>query len=108
MAYHKRPDKIGDPGPLLGVMRPCRKAMIDAQSGVKPFGTMYHGLGMVVSAIDALAMLLIGREGYFWHQGSSPASDGALKREAAERAAEAGLEPWPEASPAAIPPKAEG
>lgn len=65
MVYHKRPDKIRDPGPILGAMRLCRRAMIDAQRTVKPFGTMYHGVGMVVSAIDALAMLLLGREGYF-------------------------------------------
>jgi hypothetical protein len=35
------------------------------------------------------------------------ASDTILKREAAERAAEAGLGPWPEADLAAIPPKGE-
>jgi hypothetical protein len=40
--------------------------MIDASTRVKPMGTVYHGLNMVVSAIDALAALLIGRHDYFW------------------------------------------
>lgn len=98
MVYRKLPDKIRDPGPILGAMRHCRRAMIDAQGAVKPLGTIYHGLGMVVSAIDALAMLLLGREGYFSEMGSAPAGDLILKRQAAERAAEAGLAPWPEES----------
>jgi hypothetical protein len=72
VVYRKKPDRIDDPGPILRAMLPCRKAMIDAMSSVKPLGVLYHGLSMVVSAIDALATLLIGREGYFWATGSTP------------------------------------
>jgi hypothetical protein len=65
MVYRKLPDKIANPGPLLGVMRSCRQAMIEASNHVKPGGTTYHGLHMVVAAIDALAGLLIRRPDYF-------------------------------------------
>ena len=79
--------------------------MTDAQRTVKPFGTPYHGLGMVVSAIDALTTFLLGREGDFSEMGSAPAGDFILKRQAAERADEACLAPWPEESMGDIPPK---
>jgi hypothetical protein len=69
MVHHKLPDKIANPGPLLSVMRTCRQAMITASSQVKPSGTIYHGLSMVVAAIDALASLLMGRNDYFWAKG---------------------------------------
>jgi hypothetical protein len=69
MVHHKLPDKIANPGPLLSVMRTCRKAMISACSQVKPRGPTYHGLTMVVAAIDALASLLMGRNDYFWAKG---------------------------------------
>jgi hypothetical protein len=88
MVYHKRPEKLSDPGPLLGVTRTCRQAMIDASTRVKPMGTTYHGLQTVVSAIDALAMLLVGRQDYFWARGSAPIDDAAKGREAAEREAD--------------------
>lgn len=69
MVYRKLPDKIDNAGPLLGAMRACRDAMIRASPTVKPLGTTYHGLGMVVSAIDALATLLTGSQEYFWADG---------------------------------------
>jgi hypothetical protein len=69
MVHHKLPEKIANPGPLLGVMRTCREAMIRACSQVKPMGTTYQGLSMVVAAIDALASLLNGRNDYFWAKG---------------------------------------
>jgi hypothetical protein len=96
MVYHKLPDKIANPGPLLGSLRACRRAMIEASTHVKPMGTMYHGLSMVITAIDALAALLIGRETYFWDKGSSPASESIRERDRTEREAEAGLRPWPD------------
>src|SRR5258707_1010711 len=94
MVYRKLPDKIANPGPLLGVMRTCRQAMVEASTHVKPMGTYYHGLHMVVAAIDALAGLLIRRPDYFWALGSAPASDEARERERIEREAEAGMRPW--------------
>jgi hypothetical protein len=70
MVYRKLPDRIGDPGPLLAIMRTCRQAMIRASSTVKPMGTTYHGLSMVVAAIDALATLMTARRDYFWTTGA--------------------------------------
>jgi hypothetical protein len=94
MVYRKLPDKIENPGPLLGVMRTCRKAMVETSTHVRPMGTYHHGLHMVVAAIDALAGLLIRRPDYFWSQGSRPASEDAKERERIERETEAGIRPW--------------
>lgn len=68
--YHKRPDRIANPGPLLSSLRTCRDAVTRSCSEVKPFGTIYHGLGMVVAAIDALALLLTHQRYYFAASGS--------------------------------------
>ena len=57
-------------------------------------GPTYQGLLMVVSAIDALA-LLIGRESYFWAQDGG-ATGGERERDRIEREAEAGLRQWKE------------
>jgi hypothetical protein len=46
--YHKRPDRIANPGPLLGRLRICRDEVVRASGAVKPFGVTYHGLSMVV------------------------------------------------------------
>ena len=94
MVYRKLPDKLSNPGPLLGVMRTCRQAMISASTEVKSGGTFYCGFQMVVAAIDSLATLMIRRPDYFWDKGSSPASDATRSRERIEREAEAGLRPW--------------
>jgi hypothetical protein len=88
VVYHKRPDKLDNPGPLLGVMRTCRQAMTETSAQVKPMGTVYHGLSMVVWAIDALAGLLTGgRNDYFWSTGSG-ATQGEIARGAADREVE--------------------
>jgi hypothetical protein len=72
MVHRKRPDLIRDPARVLAALGACRRTMIETSAAVKPMGVMYQGLGMVVAAIDALATLLVGREGYFWATGSSP------------------------------------
>jgi hypothetical protein len=92
MVRHKLPDKISNPGPMLAVMRTCRQTMIQASATVKPMGTTYHGLSMVVSAIDALAALLIGRHDYFWAKGGG-ATEGERKQIAADEAMESGRAP---------------
>jgi hypothetical protein len=83
MVYRKLPDKIGNPGPLLGAMRTCREAMLAESDRVKPMGTFYHGLHMVVAAIDALASLLnLRRTDYFWNNRGWPlTSDGEGKQD---------------------------
>ena len=95
MVYHKKPDKLTNPGPLLGVMRTCRQAMVSACTEVKAGGTFYHGFQMVIAAIDSLAGLMIRRPDYFWDKGSSPAGEGIRERQRIEREAEAGLREWP-------------
>jgi hypothetical protein len=75
MVHHKLPDKLANPGPLLGVMRTCRLAMIGACSQVKPMCATYHGLTMVIAAIDAFASLLMGRNDYFWAKGGGVTAD---------------------------------
>ena len=87
VSFRKLPDKISDPGPLLAIMRTCRQAMIQASSTVKPMGTTYHGLSMVVAAIDSLATLFTRRNDYFWAAGGG-ATDGERKRVVADTAAE--------------------
>jgi hypothetical protein len=72
MPFHKRPDRVQDPAMLLEAMRPCREAMTRAMPEVKPFGVYYCGMLTVVRAIDAMTILLTGREDFFWEQGSAP------------------------------------
>ena len=50
---------------LLRVVGEARKALLQAQSRVRPMGTTYHALSMVTSAIDALALFLTGNPIYF-------------------------------------------
>jgi hypothetical protein len=89
MVTAKRPDTIDNAGPLLAAMRTCRQTMINASMAVKPMGATYHGLGMVVSALDALATLLTGRQDYFWAT-SGGAAEGQSRQIAADAAMEAG------------------
>jgi hypothetical protein len=92
MATTKRPDRIDNAGPLVAAMRTCRQTMINASMSVKPMGTTYHGLRMVVTALDALAMLLTGRQDYFWATGGG-ATEGQRRQIAADAAMESGCGP---------------
>jgi hypothetical protein len=89
MITRRRPDTIDNPGPLLAIMRTCRKAMISASTAVKPTGTTYLGLGAAVAAIDALAKLLTGRQDYFWAVGGG-ATETQRSQMAADEAMESG------------------
>lgn len=75
MTIRRRPrgEQIANPGRLLDTMGVCRKALIEAESGLKPFGMMYHGCSMVVRAIDALAHLITGEPDFYHAMGSTPA-----------------------------------
>jgi hypothetical protein len=64
-----------------------RKICQSSASTVKPMGTTYHGLSMVVAAIDSLATLFTRRNDYFWAAGGG-ATDGERKRVAADADAE--------------------
>ena len=94
MVYHKLPDKIANPGPLLEVLRTCRKAVLAESLQVKPMGSFYHGLHMIVAAIDGFAKLLVRRPEYFLSDaGLPPGADAPREREPVERAAQAGSPP---------------
>ena len=92
MVMRRRPDTIDNPGPLLAIMRTCRKAMISASTAVKPTGATYLSLGAAVAAIDALAALLTGRQDYFWAVGGG-ATEAQRKQMAADETMESGRQP---------------
>lgn len=71
MPRPRRGDHPSDPAAALRAMRICREAMIEICRTVKPRGPVYHGAGMVISAIDAFAALLTGRPDYFAIEGSA-------------------------------------
>jgi hypothetical protein len=85
--YHRRPDKLADPGPLLGKLRALRDEPIRATMTVKPFGVVHHALSMVVVGIDGLATVLTGEQYYFMGYGST-ATERALRVEAEKLARE--------------------
>jgi hypothetical protein len=85
--YHRRPDKLADPGPLLGRLRALRDDLIRASMTVKPFGVVHHALSMVIVAIDGLATVLTGEQYYLIGHGST-ANGGARRGEAEKLARE--------------------
>jgi hypothetical protein len=93
--YRKQPDKINNPGQLLSTLRTCREAMTRASADVKPFGTIYHGLAMVIGAIDALAVFLTHQRDYFAASGSTM-PDGEGEIDAQKFAREKGKASWPD------------
>jgi hypothetical protein len=60
--YRKRPDRILEPGPVLGELRKCRDLMTSTCPTVKPSGVVYHALCIVIVAIDGLATGLTGQQ----------------------------------------------
>jgi hypothetical protein len=89
MVYRKLPDKLDRPGPFMGELRKCRDAVTRASATVKPFGTVYQALNLIIVAIDGVAQGITGRRDYFHGQGSS-ATEGQLQALARERAWERG------------------
>ena len=63
---------------VLEAMGECRKAILHAQRGVRPFGVAWHALAMVPAAIDAAALFITGRPGYYSISGSIPVSSGPM------------------------------
>ena len=72
MSSHRprRTEQLRDTPGLLDAMGRCRRTVLDAQDTVKPFGVVFHGCGMVTSAIDALAYLITGHPHYYSIAGS--------------------------------------
>jgi len=85
----KLPEELPSPGPFIGELRKCRDAVTRASATVKPFGTVYEALHLIIVAIDGAAHVIIGRQDYFYGKGSS-ATEGQLQGRARERAWERG------------------
>ena len=66
-----RGDTIPHAAEVLAAMGACRKKLIDAQSEVRPFGTAYHALAMVTTAIDSAAQFITGQRDFFSTGGSA-------------------------------------
>jgi hypothetical protein len=68
----KKPDRLENPGPVIGEMRRCRDVAIRAASSVKSHGVIHHALQMVVVAIDGAAHVITGQPYYFSEGGMGP------------------------------------
>jgi hypothetical protein len=89
VVFRKNPDRLENPGPLMGEMRRCREAALRAASAVRPQGVLYHALQMIVVAIDAAAHVITGQPYYFSEGGSGP-SESERARTARQAAFERG------------------
>ena len=63
---------------VLASMGQCRRVLIGAQSGVKPFGTSWHAIAIVTAAIDTLALFVTGEADFYSIKGSVPAARGPM------------------------------
>jgi hypothetical protein len=72
LANRKNPDRLENPGLVIGEMRRCRDVAIRAASSVKSRGVIYHALQMVVVAIDGAAHVITGQPYYFSEGGTGP------------------------------------
>ena len=66
-----RGDTIPHAAEVLAAMGACRRRLIDAQSEVRPFGTAYHALAMVTTAIDSAARFITGQRDFYATGGSA-------------------------------------
>ena len=81
MANRKNPDRLENPGPVIGEMRRCRDVAIRAARSVKSHGVVYHALQMVVVAIDGAAHVLTGQPYYFSEGGTGPSESERARTE---------------------------
>jgi hypothetical protein len=89
VVYRKKPDRLENPGALIGEMRRCREATIRAAGSAKSHGVIYHALQMVVVAIDGAAHVITGQPYYFSEGGTAP-SESERARAARQGAFERG------------------
>jgi hypothetical protein len=82
LANRKNPDRLENPGPVIGEMRRCRDVAIRAASSVKSHGVLYHALQMVVVAIDGAA--------YYFSEGGTGPSESERARTERQAAFEGG------------------
>jgi len=67
-----RGDVIPHSTELLKLLGECRKRLIDASTEVRPFGTGYHAIHLVTTAIDSLVHFMTGHRDHFSIGGSVP------------------------------------
>ena len=63
---------------VLAAMGDCRRVLIGAQSGVKPFGASWHAIAIVTAAIDTLALFVTGEADFYSIKGSIPPARGSM------------------------------
>ncbi len=80
-----RGDTIPHSTELLKLLGECRKRLIDASTEVRPFGTGYHAIHLVTTAIDFLAHFMTGHRDHF-SIGGSVAPEGSCGMILAPRA----------------------
>jgi hypothetical protein len=81
VVYQKKPDRLENPGPVIGAMRRCRDVVIRAASSVKSHGVIYHALQMIVVAIDGAAHVITGQPYYFSEGGTGPSESERARTE---------------------------
>ena len=69
-----RGDTIPRAPELLKTMGHCRDQLIAASTGVRPFGTAYHAIHLVTTAIDTLAFFITGQQHFYAIGGSVQAA----------------------------------
>ena len=89
MVYRKKPDRLENPGPLIGEMRRCREAAVRAASAAMSHGVIYRALQMVVVAIDGAAHVITGQP-YCFSEGCTGLSEAEQARTARQGAFERG------------------
>ncbi len=69
-----RGDTIPRAPELLEAMGQCRERLLEAGNGVRPFGTAYHAIHLVTTAIDTLAFFITGQQHFYSIGGSVQAA----------------------------------
>ena len=81
MVHQRKPDRLENPGPVIGEMRRRRDVAIRAASSVKSHGVIYHALQMIVVAIDGAAHVITGQPYYFSEGGTGPSESERARTE---------------------------
>ena len=85
MVYRKKPDRLENPGALIGEMRRCREAAVRAASAAMSHGVIYHALQMVVVG-DRRSGSRHHRGPYYFSEGGTGPSESEQARTARQGA----------------------
>ena len=69
-----RGDTIPRAPELLEAMGQCRDRLLEAGNAVRPFGTAYHAIHLVTTAIDTLGFFITGQQHFYAIGGSVQAA----------------------------------